>query len=138
MKFNHLLAFLLTLVGVLVLITGIIFEILQIVLFDSDCSDYSILMFQEETNIDTEVGKGNLVKLVVINTGSYTDSYEVEMEGPEWSLIKPTSFTLKSEESKSVFLYVSPDFGTEGKYEINVDVKSKCVHERQILEVNVF
>ena len=122
----------------LVLITGFTLEVLQIVVFSSDCSDYSVLMFQEETNIDAEVGKGNLVKLMVINTGSYTDNYEIELKGPEWFLIKPTSFTLKPEESKSLFLYVSPDFGTEGKYEIIVDVKSKCACERQVLEVSVF
>jgi uncharacterized membrane protein len=95
-------------------------------------------MFQEDVNIDAEVGKGSLTKLIVINTGSYTDDYKVEIEGPKWLLIKPMSFTLKPEQSKNLFLYVSPDFDAEGKYEIIVTVNSKCVSESQIFDVSVF
>jgi hypothetical protein len=137
-KFNHLLAFLLTLIALLILTAGFVLEFLQIVIFSSDCYGYSVLMFQEDVNIDAEVGKGSLTKLIVINTGSYTDDYKVEIEGPKWLLIKPMSFTLKPEQSKNLFLYVSPDFDAEGKYEIIVTVNSKCVSESQIFDVSVF
>jgi len=73
----------------------------------------------------------------VINAGSFSDNYEVSLEGPDWTIIKPTSFGLKPEEAKTLFLYVSPDFEAEGKYDIDVQVKSKCVSASQSIEVGV-
>lgn len=137
MKFNHFLAFLLTLLAVVILVFGLIAEFLGIFIFESDCTGYSLLMFSDENKIDAKVGKGNLVKLITINAGSFSNNYEVSLEGPDWAVIKPTCFNLGPEESKTLFLYVSPDFEAEGKYDINVHVKSKCVCAREIIEVAV-
>ncbi len=137
MKFNHLLAFLLTLIAILVLVSGLVAKYVGIVIFSSDCTSYSVLLFPDENKVDAEVGQGNLVKLRVINAGSYSDNYEVSLEGPDWTIIKPTSFSLKPEQAKILFLYVSPDFEAEGKYDIVVHVKSKCVSASQSVEVSV-
>lgn len=137
MKFNHFLAFLLTLIAILVLAAGFIAKFIGLVIFGSDCTGYSLLLFPDENQVDAEVGKGSLVKLKVINAGSFSDNYEVSLEGPDWTIIKPTSFGLKPEEAKTLFLYVSPDFEAEGKYDIDVQVKSKCVSASQSIEVGV-
>jgi len=139
MKFRGFFAFLLTLIAIIVVVYGFTTR------FSGDfiperketCEGYSVFLFPDEDKIDTEVGKGKLMRLRVINAGSFGDKYEVCLTGPEWAVIKPDSLSLKSEESKSLFLYISPGIGIEGKYEIKVTIKSKCVTESETIEVGV-
>ena len=137
MKFNSFLAFLFTLIAIIVLVSGLVFEYTTLLIFGGDCNGYSLLLFTDENKVDTEVGKGKLVKIRVVNAGSFGDKYEVFLDGPEWAIIKPDSFSLKSEEAKTLFLYVSPDLGMEGKYDIDITVKSNCVSESKTIEVGV-
>ena len=137
MKFNSFLAFLLTLIAIIVVVSGLVVEYTRLIIFGGDCSGYSLLLFPDENEVDTEVGKGQLVKVRVINAGSFGDKYEVSLDGPDWAIIKPTSFCLKSEEAKTLFLYVSPDLGAEGKYDIDVLVESNCVSESESIEIGV-
>jgi len=137
MKLNNFLGFLFTLLAILVIIYGAILEIAKPFSIESNCDGYSLFLFPDQDKVDTEVGKGTLVKLRAINAGSFGDSYEISLNGPEWAVIKPESFGLKSEEAKTLFLYVSPSLGTEGKYNIEINVKSKCVSESQKIEVGV-
>jgi len=102
-----------------------------------NCEGYSLFLFPDEKKLDTEVGRGQLLKIRAINAGSFGDKYEVSLKGPEWAVIKPTTFSLKSEESKTLFLYVSPDIGNEGKYYLDITVKSKCVSESETIEIGV-
>jgi hypothetical protein len=136
-KFNSFLALLFTTIAILILLYGLIAELLDIVVFSSDCSRFALLMFPDEDKVDAEVGKGNLVRLIIVNAGSYTDNYDIAIEGPEWTIIKPTSFRLKPEESKTLFLYVSPEFGIEGKHLVKVNADSKCISSTKTIEVNV-
>jgi hypothetical protein len=137
MKLNNFLGFLFTLLAILVIIYGGILEIAKPFSIEGKCDGYSLFLFPDQDKVDTEVGKGTLVKLRAINAGSFGDSYEISLNGPEWAVIKPESFSLKSEEAKTLFLYVSPGLGTEGKYNIEINIKSKCVSESQKIEVGV-
>lgn len=138
MKFREFLAFLFTLIAIIIVVSAFFIEYSGDFVVEENCEDYSLFLFADEDKVDTEVGKGTLLRLRVINAGSFGDKYQVSLDGPEWAVIKPTSFSLKSEESKSLFLYVSPDFEVvEGKYDVEVVVKSKCVTESQRIEVGV-
>jgi len=138
MKFKSFLAFLLTLIAVIIVVYGFTTRFSgDFIPLPEDCEGYSIFLFLDEDKIDTEVGKGKLTRLRVINAGSFGDKYEVSLTGPEWAIVKPDSFSLNSEESKSLFLYISPDIGTEGKYDLEVTVKSNCVTESETIEVGV-
>lgn len=139
MKFRGFFAFLLTLIAIVIVVYGftVRFSGGFIPERKQPCEGYSVFLFPDEDKIDTEVGKGKLTRLRVINAGNFGDKYEVFLSGPEWAVIKPDSFSLKSEESKSLFLYISPDLGTEGKYELEVTVKSNCVSESERIEVGV-
>ena len=104
---------------------------------ERNCEGYSLFMFPDEKKLDTEVGKGQLLKIRVINAGSFGDKYDVFLNGPEWAVVKPSSFGLRAEESKTLFLYVSPDIGNEGKYYLDLTIKSNCVSGSQTIEVGV-
>jgi hypothetical protein len=137
MKLNSFLAFLFTLIAVLIIIYGLFMEYSNLFIPKNDCEGYSLFLFPDVDKLDTQIGKGIIVKLRVINAGSFGDRYEVSLTGPEWVIIRPTSFSLKAEESKTLFLYISPSLGNEGKYDIGINVKSKCITESQTIEVNV-
>jgi hypothetical protein len=136
MKFNNFLAFLFTLIAILIVISGLVLEYTRFII-GGDCAGYSLFLVPDEYEVDTEVGKGRLVKFRAINSGGFSDKYEVSLEGPDWAIIKPVSFSLKSEEAKTLFLYLSPNLEAEGKYNINVLVESDCISESQSIEVGV-
>jgi len=137
MKLNSFLAFLLTFIAILILVYGLVGGYVEFFESGVNCEGYSLFLFPDVDKVDTQVGKGTLIKLRAINAGSFSDKYEVSLNGPEWAVIKPTSFNLKAEEVKTLFLYVSPGLGIEGKYNIEINVKSKCVTESQTIEVGV-
>jgi hypothetical protein len=137
MKFNSFLAFLLTLIAIVTIVAGFSIKFSETFFYRKGCEGYALLLFPDENKVDTVVGKGELVKIRTVNAGSFGDEYQVSLFGPEWALIKPDSFTLRSEEAKTLFLYISPDLGAEGKYDLDVTVKSKCVSETVRMEVGV-
>ena len=137
MKLNSFLAFLLTLIAIIVVVGGFAVKFYGLFYYREDCEGYSLILFADEKKVDAVVGKGELIRLRAVNAGDFGDKYEVSLFGPEWAIIKPTSFTLRSEEVKSLFLYISPDIGMEGKYDLDVTVKSQCVSEIERIEVGV-
>lgn len=137
MKLNSFLAFLLTLIAIVTVVAGSAIKFSDMVFVKKDCEGYSLILFADENEVDAVVGKGELIRFRVVNAGSYGDKYRVSLLGPEWAVVKPDSFTLRSEEVKSLFVYVSPDLGMEGKYDLDVTVKSKCVSETETIEVGV-
>ena len=137
MKFNSFLAFLLTLIAIVTVVAGFAVKFSGMLFIRKDCEDYSLILFADENKVDAVVGKGELIRLRAANAGSFGDKYQVSLLGPEWAVVKPESFTLRSDEVKSLFVYVSPDLGTEGRYDLDVTVKSGCVSETERIEVGV-
>jgi hypothetical protein len=137
MKFNSFLAFLLTLIAIITVVAGLAVNFSDIFFIRKDCEGYSLILFSDENKVDTVVGKGELIRLRAVNAGSFGDKYEVSLTGPEWAIVKPTSFTLRSEDVKSLFVYVSPGIGAEGRYDLDVIVKSNCVSKMETIEVGV-
>jgi hypothetical protein len=138
MKANSFLALLFTLIAILTLLVGIVLQFSNLLQsMKGNCDGYSFFLFPDATKLDTEVGKGQLLKIRAINAGNFGDKYDVYLQGPPWTVVKPSSFELKAEESKTLFLYVSPDVGNEGKYDLYLTVKSGCVSESQMIEIGV-
>lgn len=136
MKFKSFLAFLFTLIAILVVISGFVLAFSGL-FFKRECEDYSLFLFSDRERVDAVVGEGELIKLRAINAGSFGDDYDVSLEGPDWVVVKPGSFSLRSDESKRIYLYASPDLGVEGKYDVVVTVSSECVKESQEIEMSV-
>jgi len=138
MRANSFLALLFTVIAILIVIVGIALSFSTLYIpVRNNCEGYSLFLFSDENKVDTEVGKGQLLKIRAINAGDFGDKYDVSLEGPTWAVIKPSTFELKAEESKTLFLYISPDAGNEGKYSLSLTVKSNCVSESQTIEVGV-
>ena len=138
MKPNSFLALLFTVIAILTIIVGVGMSFSGLLPpVRKSCDGYSLFLFPDEKKVDTEVGKGTLLKIRAINAGSFGDKYDVLLKGPEWTVVKPNTFELKAEESKTLFLYVSPNIGNEGKYYVDLTVKSDCVSESQQIEVGV-
>jgi hypothetical protein len=137
MKFNSFLAFSLTLIAIITIVAGFAVKFSGMFFYKTDCEGYSLILFADEDKVDAVVGKGELIRLRAVNTGNFGDKYQVTLVGPEWAIVKPNSFTLRSDEVKSLFVYVSPGFGMEGKYDLDVTVKSNCISETEIIEIGV-
>ena len=74
-----------------------------------------------EKNASTSVGQGVPVKLVVVNPGLRPDVFSITVDGPDWAYISADTVQLSPLGEESLFLYMSPPFGTEEKvYPITV------------------
>jgi len=138
MKPNSLLAFLFTLIAILVIIIGVGINFLfSLQPSTQNCDGYDLFLFPDSNKLDTVIGQGQILKIRAINAGSFGDKYNVILKGPEWAVVKPTLFGLRAEESKTLFLYVSPNVGNEGKYTLDLTVKSNCISQSTTIEVGV-
>jgi len=74
-----------------------------------------------EKRIDTVVGYGLPVELVLRNMGTRPDTYNLSVNGPEWVHLSTRSVDLSPLEEERFYLYISPPFGAEYKdYEVTV------------------
>jgi hypothetical protein len=137
MKFNNVLAFLLTLIAIITIVVGAAIKFSGVLVYKKDCTGYSLILFTDANKVDAVVGKGELIRLQAVNAGNFGDKYDVSLIGPDWAIIKPASFALRSDEVKTLFLYISPDVGAEGKYNLDVTVKSQCASQTESIEVGV-
>ena len=66
MKFGDFLAFLLTLIAIIIVIYGFTIRFSGGFVSKKSCEGYSVFLFLDEEKIDTEMGKGRLTRLRVI------------------------------------------------------------------------
>ncbi len=83
------------------------------------------------------VGKAATVEVAIKNTGEQADTYKVEMlSGPDWAFLEPTEITLSGGEEDTLYLYLSPLFGTEQKSYV-IKVRAESDHSSDELFVDV-
>jgi uncharacterized membrane protein len=83
-----------------------------------------------------DVGKATTIDITIKNTGEQADRFTVTMDGPDWAYIEPAEVHLGSGEEDSVYVYLSPGFGTlEGTY--SVAIRAESDHASDELEIAV-
>lgn len=86
---------------------------------------YNVEVSSEELEVRVEPGKGTVLAVKVKNTGGRTDSYSLELEGPEWAYLSEDSVSLDGDEEAYVYLYISPGYEVENKtYDISLKAES--------------
>ncbi len=138
MKLKSLLAFLLTIFALILIFSTIVWVSLRYIRFSKKdyCTHFSVDLKPEESEVILEVGKGKLVKVNIKNMG-FEDEFKIKTEGPDWVVVKPEKIRLESGESNDIFIYLSPGFGTEGKYDVVISASSYCGFEEETIEVKV-
>lgn len=104
-------------------------EFLVVKCFDVDLSI-------EEKDFEIEMGRGKLIKAEVTNLGEEEDTFNV-FSDIDWVSIKPSTVTLKSNETKEIFIYYSPEFGMEGVYNTSLTVQSEKSKDTEDLRITI-
>ena len=97
---------------------------------------YDVDLTVEEDEFEIESGRGKLVKVQVKNTGSKKDEFEI-ISDVDWVSIKPSSVSLKIDETANVYVYYSPRFGMEGMFNASLTVKSENSEDTENLKITV-
>jgi len=63
--------------------------------------------------------------ITVTNIGINSDTYNIEVKGPEWANLNQQTLVLNPQQSGSVNLVLSPDYGVKGNFDVDLIVKSK-------------
>ncbi len=141
MKTNSLLAFIFTAVA-LVMLFGLLgylgYSYLgKLILREPEyCEHFSVDLKPESYSAELEVGKGELIKVEVTNNG-FEDEFRIGVEGPRWVATRPVKVRLDQGESEEIFVYLSPNIGSEGNYSLIVFAKSYCGREEIEISVKV-
>jgi len=141
MKTNSLLAFIFTVIS-LVMIIGLLGYLGysytgKLILREPEyCEHFSVVLGPEMDFVDLEVGKGKLIKVSITNKG-FEDEFKIGFEGPRWIATRPLRVRLKQRESDEIFVYMSPDIGSEGNYTLTVFAQSYCGTEKDEILIEV-
>ena len=99
--------------------TGEITSNLQV----NSCYDFTVSTDRDFVNF-CEHSTEN-VFITVTNVGANQDTYNIEINGPEWANINQQTLALNPQQSGSVNIILSPDYGVKGNFDFDVAVKSK-------------
>ncbi|MBS3052243.1 MAG: hypothetical protein J4428_02645 [Candidatus Aenigmarchaeota archaeon] len=133
---KDLMAFSLTLIVLIMSSYFTFIEFSHIVFALDKCKNHSAEINIESSNVDLEVGKGRLLKAILKNNGE-VDDFQIIKDGPDWVVIKPEKTRLNINQTEEIFVYMSPDLGSEGKYKIKIMTKSSCVYLENEIIANV-
>jgi uncharacterized membrane protein len=85
-----------------------------------------------------DVGKVSIVEITVENKGEQADTWAMSFDGPEWAYLEPEEVSLGPGETDTVYLYLSPLFGTEkGSYPVSVYAESSHSSDEVSISANV-
>jgi hypothetical protein len=84
---------------------------------------YGVDLTIEEKEIEIESGRGRLVRGIIKNIGTMTDTFNI-ISDVIWSSIRPEKVTLESNETENVYAYYSPEFGAMGNYTVKLIAQS--------------
>ncbi|MHA1860415.1 MAG: COG1470 family protein [Candidatus Asgardarchaeia archaeon] len=138
MGFKEALAFILTLVALLLTLYGcVLISVRYIRVARADyCSHFSINLEPEVREVELEPGRGKLVKVKLTNIG-FEDEFSTGAKGPRWVVVKPEKIRLDSGESEDIFVYMSPGFGVQGEFNVRVFAHSYCGYKEVSIRVGV-
>jgi len=88
--------------------------------------------------MDTEVGRGKLVRMSIKNTGMEDDVFDLTVSDSNWMFIRPERVAVPGGESKEVVFYVSPPYETvTGSYDFVLGAASQNTGVEKTITVNV-
>jgi uncharacterized membrane protein len=84
-----------------------------------------------------DIGKAITIEITITNTGEQADTFMVSLkDAPEWAYIEPDEVQLGGGENESLYLYLSPGFGTSREiYTVTVEAESE--HSSDELDISV-
>ncbi len=140
MKTNSILAFILTLVALLMvvgLLGWMVYRILpRITRRPEYCEHFSVDLKPESYSAMLEVGQGKLIRVNITNNG-FEDEFRIGVKGPKWVATRPFKMKLEQGQSEDIFVYISPTVGSEGNYTVKVFAKSYCGMEEAEIKIEV-
>ena len=79
------------------------------------------------------------MEITIKNTGEQSGTFDISMtDGPDWAYVEPQEVHLGGQESDSVYLYLSPGYGTpSGTYTVKISAKSDTSSDELAVAVNV-
>lgn len=99
---------------------------------------YSLELTAGNDSLRTIRGRAAVFAISARNTGDANDSYRLFLQGPEWSYLSTESLSLESGESRTIYLYASPEYGSGlGEYELELGAVSGRSSAGISLKLNV-
>ncbi len=94
------------------------------------CHDLSL----EPVTTAPEAGNRTLVEFALTNNGTQTNTYTVELDGPDWMDAEPANVSLEPNDTAPVYVYMAPDFFGDGTYTATMVVSGQGV--RNTVQMN--
>ena len=100
-----------------------------------NCYDLNMNVVPQEARI--EPGKGTLFEITLQNTGIKENKYNLSVQGPDWSSLKPTYVSLSPEQSKVAYLYVAAPYNISGTFNFKIMAEDQSGTVQKIKTISV-
>jgi len=97
---------------------------------------YGVELELDTQELTIQAGTGKLTKPSIKNTGSRQDTFGI-MASANWIAIRPENLTLSPNESQTIFVYYSPEYGASGEYNVQLTAESGNASDTETVLVNV-
>lgn len=87
--------------------------------------------------LQLETGNTTLLTAQLTNTGTEENTYTLRTAGPDWIRVQPHTVTLAPGASSSAYIYVAPDYFSQGSYEARLLVSDASGEVNRAVDINV-
>jgi len=97
----------------------------------------SISFVEQENGYEVCEGKQKVIPILIENKESYGNTYGVSFQGEDWSNINAKEFKLGAKEEGILLLSLSPPAGSEGNYNLKLDLITKLGELEKTTDIDV-
>lgn len=101
-----------------------------------DCYNLTVTAPTTRT-LQIDATNRTLLTASITNTGTAENRYTLDIGGPDWISVRPRTVTLQPGASAPAYLYVAPDYFSEGDYRSTLTVADTAGEAGHTLPVNV-
>ena len=135
-ELKSLVAFLLTMTSLIFLSAFISLQFIDVTTAKNFCDNFSVNFQIDNDKISLEPGKGKLVTGNITNTGAENE-FVVSSKSPEWVVVRPKVLQLDANGRERVYVYMSPDYGVRGNFDVKILIDAACVHLEKTIKTSV-
>ncbi len=110
---------------------------LPLTLSINPCFDFSFVVQSDKTSYEVCDRTATVVQLRTENKGTSFNEFDLQLDAPQWVRLSRNSLGLMPNEVRVTELYIAPEYGVEGNFEIKLTLVPKKGNQKATSQIDV-